>query len=198
MDATFWGPKKVIEASLYDVFSYAANRNAEGLPTLVHAHTEDTHLMFARCFNTRAVVTTVHNAPKPWVRELFSDFPMVAISKAQAKSLNDMGFDFVRTVYNGIDQSLYTPNFDVAEDAPLVFLGRIGAKKGADLAVEIAIKSGCRLILAGPEDAEEPEFFKRHIQPALDKYPNLISYAGEVSDLLQGRADNEPEMQAAA
>ena len=183
MESTFFAPKKVIEKSLHDVFREAAGQNRNGHPTLVHAHTEDTHLMVAHRFGTRGVVTTVHNTPKDWVREFYSDFPMVAISQAQARSADLKGFDFVRTVYNGIDPALYAPRFDIAPDAPLVFLGRIGSKKGADLAVRIAIESGSRLILAGPKDAEEPEYFDREIQPALDRYPHLVSYAGEVSDI---------------
>jgi len=183
MESTFFAPKKVIEKSLHDVFKEAGARNLAGQPTLVHAHTEDTHLMVAHRFNTRAVITTVHNTPKEWVREFYNDFPMVAISQAQARSNDLKGFDFVRTVYNGIDQALYSPNFNVAPDAPLVFLGRIGAKKGADLAVKMAIESNSRLILAGPKDAEEPEYFDREIAPMLEKYPHLISYVGEVSDM---------------
>ena len=182
MEAAYWPPKKVIERSLHELFSDVAQQNRAGAPTLVHAHTEDTHLMVAHRFGTRAVVTTVHNTPKDWVREFYSDFPMVAISKAQAASPAMKGFDFVRTVYNGIDKNLYTPAFSVAADAPLVFLGRIGAKKGADLAVKIALETGNRLILAGPKDAEEPDFFDREILPALQSHPEQIIYAGEVSD----------------
>lgn len=185
MDAAYFGPKKTIEESLHNLLKYATDRNCKGKPTLIHAHTEDTHLMVAKCFNTRAIITTVHNLPKPWVQEFFSDFPMVAISRAQAKSTELQGFDFVRTVYNGIDKTLYKPNFNVAPDAPLVYLGRICEKKGAGLAVKIAIESGQRLVLAGPKDAEEPEFFDRVIKPALEKYPHLISYVEGVSDILE-------------
>lgn len=185
MDAAYFGPKKIIEDSLHQLFRYTAERNSKGKPTLVHAHTEDTHLMVAYRFDTRAVITTVHNLPKPWVQELYSDFPMVAISKAQASSPDLKGFDFVRTVYNGIDKTLYKPNFNVAPDAPLVYLGRICGKKGAALAVKIAIESNQRLILAGPKDAEEPDFFDREIAPALKKYPHLISYVAGVSDILE-------------
>ena len=127
MEASFFAPKKTIEGSLMELFSQVAAMPASQRP-LIHAHTEDTHLMVARCLN-QSVITTVHNLPKPWVQENFSDMPMIAISKAQAASSALKGFDFVRTVYNGVDKTLYAPNFNVENDAPLVFLGRIGAKK---------------------------------------------------------------------
>ena len=180
MDASFFAPKKTIEGSLMELFSQVAAMPASQRP-LIHAHTEDTHLMVARCLN-QSVITTVHNLPKPWVQENFSDMPMIAISKAQAASSALKGFDFVRTVYNGVDKTLYAPNFNVENDAPLVFLGRIGAKKGADIAIDIAVRSNNRLVLAGPQDAEEPEFFEQVVEPALAKYPHLISYVGSVSD----------------
>jgi len=70
----------------------------------------------------------------------------------------------------------------VAADAPLLFLSRIESIKGPDLAIEIARRSGCRLILAGNRAASGPEaaFFEQQIAPHLGR--NGVEWVGEVGD----------------
>ena len=70
----------------------------------------------------------------------------------------------------------------VPTDAPLVFLSRIESVKGPDLAIDIAIASGRRLILAGnrAERGPEREFWDRRIAPRLDR--DGIEWVGEVDD----------------
>jgi glycosyltransferase involved in cell wall biosynthesis len=57
-------------------------------------------------------------------------------------------------VPNGVELSIYNFQPTVAADAPLVFLGRIEEIKGPHLAIEIAKRTGQRLVIAGniPED----------------------------------------------
>ena len=55
----------------------------------------------------------------------------------------------VTTIYNGVDLADYNVNEQVPEDAPLVFLGRIQKEKGTAIAIEVAKKTGNKLIIAG-------------------------------------------------
>lgn len=83
-------------------------------------------------------------------------------------------------VYNCIDlaELNYQPVAD--PDAPLVYLSRIDADKGAHLAIEIARRSGRRLVLAGNHsaDANATRYWRELIQPQIDG--TQISYVGPV------------------
>ena len=90
-------------------------------------------------------------------------------------------------VYNGVDDELLEYQPHTAADSPLVFLGRLEWIKGPHLAIDVARRSGRRLILAGniPEDLAHPSYFESEIQPHLDG--KQISYIGPVNDLEKNR-----------
>ncbi len=86
------------------------------------------------------------------------------------------------TVYNGVPLALYDFQEDVSSEAPLVFLGRVEYMKGIDVALETALESGRRLIIAGnvPEDGEREAYFQNHVKPHVDGHQ--IQYIGPVDD----------------
>lgn len=83
---------------------------------------------------------------------------------------------------NGVPLALYDFKAQVAEDAPLVFLGRIEHIKGTHVAIEVAQKSGRNLIIAGnvPDDSKSQEYFAQQIAPHVDG--SHIEYIGTVND----------------
>lgn len=83
-------------------------------------------------------------------------------------------------VYNGVSAATYTPRTSVAPDAPLVFLGRVEAIKGPHLAIEVARRTGRKLIIAGNVAAEHQAFFDANIAPQLDN--SQIRFVGPVDD----------------
>jgi glycosyltransferase involved in cell wall biosynthesis len=85
-------------------------------------------------------------------------------------------------VYNGVPLSTYTFQERVAEDAPLVLLGRVEEIKGPHLAIEVARRSGRKLIIAGnvPEEPKHRAFFEAQIAPRVDG--KQIEYIGPVND----------------
>jgi glycosyltransferase involved in cell wall biosynthesis len=86
------------------------------------------------------------------------------------------------TVYNAVDFSKYTPKNSLEDDSPLIFLSRIEKLKGAHEAIQIALQTGNRLILAGNISplAEEQEYFKSEIEPFIDG--EKIQYVGTLDD----------------
>ena len=86
------------------------------------------------------------------------------------------------TVYNAIDYSKYTLKKNVAPDAPLIFLSRIEKLKGAHEAIQIAIATNNKLIIAGNISPliEEQEYFKNEIAPYVDG--DQIKYVGTLND----------------
>ena len=83
---------------------------------------------------------------------------------------------------NGVPTDEYTFREQVAADAPLVFLGRIEHIKGTHLAIEVAQKSGRKLIIAGnvPEDKRSRKYFNQMINPHLG---GGVEYIGPVNDV---------------
>lgn len=83
-------------------------------------------------------------------------------------------------VYNAVPTDRFQFAASVGPDAPLVFLGRVEAIKGPDLAIEIARRSGRRLVLAGNVPDEHRNFFDQRIAPHLDD--RNVQYVGPVDD----------------
>lgn len=90
-------------------------------------------------------------------------------------------------VFNGVPLDTYTFRDQVAEDAPLVFLGRIERIKGTHTAIDIAEQSGRRLVIAG--NVSDDAYFEAEVRPRLS---DRIEYVGPVDDVqkneLLGRA----------
>ncbi|MGY3053552.1 glycosyltransferase involved in cell wall biosynthesis [Pedobacter sp. UYEF25] len=83
------------------------------------------------------------------------------------------------TIYNGFPPDTYTPNFEIEQDAPLVFLGRLEEIKGVHLAIEVARKTNRKLVIAGNIPPEGKDYFETAIQPHLNEQ---ITYIGIVND----------------
>jgi len=86
-------------------------------------------------------------------------------------------------VYNGVCEERFVRREVVPTDAPLIFLGRVERIKGAHIAIEVARRSGRRLIIAGnlPPGAEHQHYFHEKIAPHLDG--SEIRYVGPVDDV---------------
>lgn len=81
---------------------------------------------------------------------------------------------------NGVPLDAYAFRSTVAPDAPLVFLGRIEEIKGPHLAIEIARRTGRRLIIAGNIPNEKRAWVETHVLPHVDG--DRVRYIGPVDD----------------
>jgi glycosyltransferase involved in cell wall biosynthesis len=91
------------------------------------------------------------------------------------------------TIPNFVDTDFYAFSPTISSNAPLVFLSRIESIKGPHIAIEVAKRTGRRLIVAGnhAERGAEHEYWEDRIKPELGR--NGIEYAGPVDD--QTKAD---------
>jgi glycosyltransferase involved in cell wall biosynthesis len=103
------------------------------------------------------------------VYEKYRDGYFVSISDSDRAP----GLNYVATVYNGIDLSLY-PLQERGGDH-LVFLGRIHPDKGVHLAIEVARLSGLPLLIAGI--IQDKAYFREQVEPHLNQ---TIQYVGSV------------------
>lgn len=67
----------------------------------------------------------------------------------------------------------------VGDHAPVAFLGRFDAEKGAHLAIAAARRAGRRILVAG-NVGTQPDYFERELKPLLDL--EGVTYIGPVDD----------------
>ena len=79
----------------------------------------------------------------------------------------------------------------VAADAPLCFLSRVESIKGAHWAIEIARRTGHRLVIAGnhAESGPEGDYWRKEIEPWIGR--DGIEYVGPVDDVQKSKVLGE-------
>ncbi len=146
---------------------------------VIHFHVDASALPYGNILKT-PVVHTVHGILTPLASDLFRQNAhqnFVSISDSQRR--NDLGLNYVATVYNGIDPETY--EFHPQPDSPpyLAFFGRISSEKGPHLAIELAKRTGWRLIMAGKVDRADQAFYESEVKPLIDG--EQIIYVGEAN-----------------
>jgi glycosyltransferase involved in cell wall biosynthesis len=139
---------------------------------LIHSHYDFMPLSYTRLIKT-PVLTTIHgfsSAKIMTIYQKYRDGYFVSVSDSDRAT----GLNYLATVYNGIDLSLYPLQEPGGDD--LIFLGRIHPDKGVHLAIEVARLSGMRLIIAGI--IQDEAYFREQVQPHLDD--QNILYIGPV------------------
>jgi len=139
---------------------------------LIHSHYDFMPLSYTRLIKT-PVITTIHgfsSAKVMPVYQKYRDGYFVSVSDSDRAT----GLNYLATVYNGIDLSLYPLQECGGDD--LIFLGRIHPDKGVHLAIEVARLSGTRLIIAGI--VQDKAYFREQIEPHLDD--QNVRYIGPV------------------
>ena len=137
---------------------------------LIHSHYDFMALAYSRLVKT-PMVTTIHGFSSPQILPVYRKYAggyFVSISDSDRMP----GLNYVATVYNGIDVSLYDFQERAGED--LIFLGRIHPDKGVHLAIETARLSGRRLVIAGI--VQDRAYFEEQVAPHLDG--SKISFIG--------------------
>ena len=138
---------------------------------LIHSHYDFMALAYSRLVKT-PVLTTIHGFSSPQIMPVYEKYRLgyfVSISNSDRAP----GLNYLATVYNGIDLSLY-PFQERAGDS-LVFLGRIHPDKGVHLAIEVARLSGLPLLIAGI--IQDGTYFREQVEPHLT---DTIRYLGPV------------------
>lgn len=172
-------PKVAEYLHIPEVFEHAAEFD------LIHSHYDFMALAYTRLVKT-PVLTTIHGFSSPRilpVYEKYRDGYFVSISDADRAP----GLNYLATVYNGIDLDLY-PLGERRGDA-LVFLGRIHPDKGVHLAIQVAQRSGLRLLIAGI--IQDAGYFRDYVAPHLSgsiRYLGPLDVAGKNELFAQARA----------
>jgi glycosyltransferase involved in cell wall biosynthesis len=139
---------------------------------LIHSHYDFMALTYSLLVRT-PVLTTIHGFSSPKIMPVYQKYRngyFVSVSDSDRAP----GLNYLATVHNGIDLSLYP--LQSPRGAHLLSLGRIHPDKGVHLAIAVARMSGLPLLIAGI--IQDKYYFREKIEPYLDD--REIRYVGPV------------------
>lgn len=168
------------DARVWEQLHVAAcmERAATGEFDVVHSHLHVHALGYGRLIPC-PLVSTLHGAA--WVRAAhpmflkYRDLPYVSLSYAERRLLPDL--NYVANVYNGIDLDAFP--FESEKEDYLLFAGRLAPEKGPAEAVDIARRTGRRLLIAGMTEPQHEAYFHAKVKPFIDG--RQIEYLGLLS-----------------
>jgi glycosyltransferase involved in cell wall biosynthesis len=140
---------------------------------LIHNHFDFLPLSYSGLVET-PVVTTIHGFSSPRILPVYEKYNAtnhyVSISDADRSPK----LDYLATVHHGIDLDEFPLRAD--SDGSLLFFGRIHPEKGAAEAIEVARRSGRRLVIAGI--VQDEAYFESAVAPHVDG--ERVRYLGSV------------------
>lgn len=181
---TGYSEDHAVDAKVWESLHIAAAFERAGEFDVIHNSFDFLPLTYSGLVTT-PVVTTIHGFSSEGIVPVFEQYNArgyyVAISDADRHEK----LDYVATVHHGIDMQ----QFEVAPGRGdyLLFFGRIHPEKGAVEAIDVAVRAGVPLTIAGI--IQDEDYFTRFVKPRLDG--EHVSYIGPVgpdrrSDLLGG------------
>lgn len=152
---------------------------------LIHNHFDFLPLTYSGLIKT-PMVTTIHGFSSPKIIPVYKKYNDTTSFVSISNSNRSPELKYVSTVYNGIDENLFTLN-EKPEDY-LLYFGRIHHDKGTWEAIQIAKKASRKLIISGI--IQDKAYFTEKVAPFLNDED--IVYVGnsgpEERDKLLGNA----------
>lgn len=146
---------------------------------VIHSHLDYLTLPFVDRTSTPTVLT-LHGSLKKmeWdsVLHAYAHANYISISDSQRSDIPDL--NWLATVHHGIDVDSF--KYYPKQGQYLAFVGRMSPEKRADVAIEVAKRTGIPLKIAAKVDSREMPYFESVIKPLLD-HP-LIEWLGEVGE----------------
>lgn len=173
-----WGRGVRGDTSAYVEMSVALAWEQAARFDVIHSHVDHAAFLMARHCGT-PVLTTLHKRlDVGGVAELIDqmpDVPLVAISDSQRRW--NPNANWVATIHHGLDFTR-TPTGHTSGEY-LLLVGRVSPEKGVAEAIEVARRTGRRLVMAAKAyEAEETEMFETVVGPAIDD--GVVDWRGEV------------------
>jgi len=151
--------------------SHAFERAAEF--DLIHNHYDFLPLTYTALVDT-PVITTIHGFSSPSIIPVYKKYNAhghyVAISEADKSP----ELDYIATVHHGIDITQF-PFVGTAGEY-LLFFGRIHPDKGVHEAIQVAQRTGIKLVIAGI--IQDHDYFAKKVEPHIDG--SMVEYIGSV------------------
>jgi glycosyltransferase involved in cell wall biosynthesis len=167
------------EAIFASVVARAVKHISTSTYDIVHNHLGWRLLPFWQMTNSALISTLQTPLNSTAKRQVYLDAestPIVSVSNQQRLGCPDL--NFVSTIYNGIDLSLY--ELGRGDGNYLMFLGRISPEKGPVEAIQIAKALKKKLIMAAAILPWDEGYFLETVLPLIDQ--SQIIFVGDIDD----------------
>jgi len=140
---------------------------------LIHNHFDFLPLTYSGLIKT-PLITTIHGFSSEKILSVYQKYNASGHYASISNANRHASLKYLATIYNGIQ----TDNFDfnANPDDYLLFFGRIHPDKGTSEAIQIAIKTKRRLIIAGI--IQDQNYYKEKVEPFLSDDIKFIGSAG--------------------
>jgi len=130
-------------------------------------------------------ITTIHGFSSKQIIPVYKKYNDKGYYVSISNSDRSPELDYIATVYNGLDAAQF--EYNAQPEDYLLYFGRIHPHKGAVEAIEIARKSGRKLLIAGI--IQDAGYFREQVEPLLGGEIEYIGSAGpEKRNELLGKA----------
>ncbi len=133
------------------------------------------------------VLTTIHGFSSPRIVAVYEKYNHLGGYVAISDANRHPRLDYLATIHHGIDTGAFAVHADPGDH--LLFFGRIHPDKGTATAIDVARRSGRRLVIAGI--IQDQRYFDDEVAPHIDG--RTVTYIGPIghdprSDVLGGAA----------
>src|SRR5436190_8543200 len=160
--AAQWPPDRDIER-IHATWSLRdAARDPRGFD-VVHVHSPGAVEMARLC--PYPVIATLHHDFDAELSDLYRRVPevkLIAISRSQARRETA---PVAAVVHHGLDPARFTP---MGDQGYLLFLGRYDRVKGVTEAIEVAVRAGVPLVMAG--EPHQRDYYEAEVKPLIEKH----------------------------
>lgn len=152
---------------------------------IIHNNFDFLPLSYSRLIKT-PMITTIHGFSSPKILPVYAKYNPDNFYVSISNSDRNPALDYIATVYNGINADDFTFN-SISKDY-LLFFGRIHPEKGTYESIQIAKKSGKKLIISGL--IQDREYFENKVKPFINNKDVLYVGNSEPKerDILLGNA----------
>jgi glycosyltransferase involved in cell wall biosynthesis len=151
---------------------------------IIHNHAGEDVMALSHLVPDVPMLTTMHCLITPDTRIVWDNYAgsFSTISWSQRNGMPHIGGGaFAGVAYNGIDVESFP--FQTEKGDHLLFLSRMSEEKGPQLAVEVARRTGRRLVMAGKVDDKDRDFFASVVEPLIDG--DQVIFVGEAGGALK-------------
>ena len=168
-----WSEDPSIDAKVWECLHIAEVFRRADEFDLIHNQFDFLPLSYSGFTNT-PLVTTIHGFSSPAILPVYKKYNerthYVAISEAD----KHRELDYIATIHHGIDLAQCPYRQDAGDY--LLFFGRIHHHKGVHEAIEVARRTGMRLVIAGI--VQDEAYFQEQVEPHIDG--SAVQYIGSV------------------
>jgi glycosyltransferase involved in cell wall biosynthesis len=140
---------------------------------LIHNHYDFLPLSYSGYTHT-PIVTTIHGFSSSSILPVYKAYNDSAYYVAISESDKSPELDYIATIHHGIDLEQFPFREETGDY--LLFFGRIHPDKGVHEAIEVARKTGKRLVIAGI--VQDEDYFREQVEPHIDG--SMVEYIGSV------------------